>query len=94
MGKRVHAISLTEFDDHDRANLTPHQRSEPEACRPSFRHFLRYWHFSNRETDEIRALGALRLGRERFADPMEREPRLFRQDNARGNLAARGESQQ
>lgn len=94
MGKGIYATSLMRFDDDDVAKLTPHQSSEPEAGRRSFRHFLRYWHFRNRETDEIGALGALRLGQERFADLIEREPWLFRQKNARAHLAAREESQQ
>lgn len=63
MSKRIFETTPLGFDDDDVAKLTPHQSSELEACKRSFRRFLCYWHFRNCETGEIRIVGGNRWGR-------------------------------
>ena len=76
MTKRIHAISLMGFGDGG-GDLTEHQRMEIEACRNSFHHFLPHWHFKNRETGQVSSFSTLWPGQERFAELMEREPRIL-----------------
>lgn len=63
MGKRVYGTTLMVLDgDHGRS-LTPHQNSEFEAWRHSFRQFLCYLHLRNRETGATGIVGGNRRGR-------------------------------
>jgi len=76
VGKRIYATTLVGFDGDDIAEPTLRQSSELEACRLSSRRFLRCSQFRNRDTGEIGSSVALWPGQERFADLMEREPRI------------------
>ncbi|MGD0205128.1 MAG: terminase TerL endonuclease subunit [Dehalococcoidia bacterium] len=77
MSRRVYATSLMGFRGDDGDSLTPHQSSELEACRHSFRHFLPYWQFTNRETGEIGSLAAPWTGQVQLAELIESEPWIF-----------------
>ena len=65
--RRVYATRLMGFDGDDGRHLTANQMAELGACRGSFRHFLPYWQFTNRETGGIASFAALWLGQDRFA---------------------------
>jgi len=77
MVRRIYATSLMGFESDHGDSLTPHQSSELEACRHSFRHFLPYWQFTNRETGEIGSLAAPWPGQVQLAELIEREPWVF-----------------
>jgi hypothetical protein len=77
MSRRVYATSLMGFRGDDGDSLTPHQSSELEACQHSFRHFLPYWQFTNRETGEIGSLAAPWTGQVQLAELIESEPWIF-----------------
>jgi hypothetical protein len=73
MVERIYAANIMGFGGDDGDGLTTGQRSELEACRSSFRHFLRYWRFNSRETGEVASFETLWEGQERFAELMEQE---------------------
>lgn len=76
--KRTRAVDLLGFGAVGApARLTDQQRAELEACRRSFRHFLNYWHFRDRETGEIRQFIDLWPGQARLAELMARAPWIF-----------------
>ncbi len=75
--RRVYATRLMGFDGDDGRHLTANQMAELEACRGSFRHFLPYWQFTNRETGGIASFAALWQGQERFSELIESEPWIF-----------------
>lgn len=55
------------------------RREHPElnACRASFKHFLRYWKFKNRETGEVLTFETLWEGQEEFADIVQEHAWVF-----------------
>lgn len=57
--------------------LSVEEAGELARCAASFRYFLPYWRFVNRETGRIETLADLWPGQEEFADLMKREPWLF-----------------
>lgn len=66
----VEAIAQAKRDAQDAA-------SSIEACRRSFRVFLRHWHFINRETGEMLSFANLWPGQEQFAAATEESLWLF-----------------
>lgn len=50
------------------------QQAERDACRRSFRYFLRYWRFTNRETGEVQSFENLWPGQEEFTGVMDTHP--------------------
>lgn len=56
---------------------TAEQAGELVLCGRSFRHFLQYWQFRNRETGEVRDFSSLWRGQDAASRLMESEPWLF-----------------
>lgn len=51
--------------------------AERDACKQSFSHFLKHWHFKNRETGEVRTFANLWDGQVRAVAAMEEHPWLY-----------------
>lgn len=77
MVRRIYATGLMGLEGDDGDHLTPDQMAEIEACRSSFRHFLPYWKFTNRETGEIASFANVWPGQDLFLKLMERESWIF-----------------
>lgn len=58
-------------------DLTEEQYREAARCQESFRHFLRYWQFTNRETGEILSFEHPWPGQSDLVDEIEAHPWLF-----------------
>ncbi len=75
--KHLRATTLMGFDGNSRRSMTAEEQETLELVSGSFREFLRYWQFRNRETGEVHTMSDLWEGQERFAALMVTEPRIL-----------------
>ena len=77
MVKRVFATSLMGWDEDGGQSLSAEQAAELGRCRSSFRYFLPYWTFVNREMGTIQTFDSLWPGQQQLAELMETKRRIF-----------------
>lgn len=73
MTRRIYATDLMGFDEDEGGGLTTGQLAELDSCRRSFRHFLKYYQFVNRDQGVLTSFSSLWPGQEKFASLIERE---------------------
>jgi hypothetical protein len=65
------------FDGDKRRRMTSIEEATLRLVQMSFREFLRFWHFKNRETGAVQTMAELWSGQARFAELMTQESRIL-----------------